>query len=91
MSQLIDTQVHMGNLHERRQLKLRNLLAKRHKETAKRIRTHAWGESAYHLQEVQLFKNLREDVQNLVLENLSQDRIEEAYHIEKSGMATEQK
>jgi hypothetical protein len=44
-----------------------------------------WGEASFGLDKVELFQKLPDEKKHIVLEELSQDRIEEAFHIEKSG------
>ncbi len=87
MSSLIETKVFMDSLHENRVGSIRGFLRKRHKEQYSRRVKAAWCESAYDLDKISFYNELGNGSKRAILENLSQDRIEEAYHIEKSGMA----
>lgn len=78
---------HLNDIHKRRNLKLNRILNKRFKSSDGSITSYHWDSDSYGLHKVDLFLDLDEKTKNLLLSDLSQDRINEAYHIEKSGIA----
>ena len=84
--QAYDFNLYLSDIHERRNHKLERILAKRFNKSANDINIH-WGAESFGLTDIDLFNELSADKKNILLEDLSQDRIREAYHIEKSGIA----
>ncbi len=84
--QTYDFNFALGDIHHRRNHKLDRILKKRFKGETTPNSIH-WLADSFGLAQVDLFNELSETNQNLLLGELSQDRIREAYHIEKSGIA----
>ncbi|ATH07981.1 hypothetical protein BIY24_08460 [Halobacteriovorax marinus] len=88
MSKSLDVSVYMNNLHQRSNESLKRILKTRYKQRGEFLTTGVfWNEEAFDLQNVEVFKNLSIEEQSLLLTQNSSDRVEEAYHIEKSGIA----
>lgn len=82
----VDVDVYMDSLESRRVPSLGGFLSKRHRETHQQKKAYAWNAMSYGLTNTEYFNDLTNKQQELMLIDLSQDRIEEAFHIEKSGM-----
>lgn len=76
----------LGEIHQRRNLKLGRILAKRFKGETSENTIH-WEAEHFVLEAVDLFNELSSNQKRILLSDLSQDRVREAYHIEKSGIA----
>jgi rubrerythrin len=81
--------VHMDSLHLKRNDLLEGLLKKRenHLPKAQNYKPYYWEASTYGLDRLDLFQNVPLEIQSAILSRLSQLRLEEAYHIEKAGIA----
>lgn len=80
----------MDSLHLNRNPILNNLLSKKesHLPKSKVIQSRIfWGLEAYKLDRSTAFMTVDEAVQTKILKQLCQSRLEEAYHIEKAGIA----
>lgn len=82
-------EVHMDSLHLNRNNLLEGLLKKRevHLPKAQNIETYYWGAESYGLDRLEFFLNAPKELQQCILNKLSNLRLEEAYHIEKAGIA----
>jgi rubrerythrin len=68
---------------------IQSLLASRshnHPKVQETKLSDLWGSHSYGLQNVSFFKELNEENKKSILEKAARDRLQEAYHIEKSGM-----
>jgi rubrerythrin len=83
-----DFNFQLGDIHNRRNHKLDRILNKRFKSTgiAPSAKAH-WNAQSFGLENIELYQNLKAKEKDLLLKELSMDRIQEAYHIEKSGIA----
>ena len=80
----------MDSLHLNRRPILNNLLLKRESHLPKSENTSArifWGAESYQLEKSTAYKSASLEVQQRILSLLGQNRLEEAYHIEKAGIA----
>ncbi len=84
--QTYDFNLSLSDIHERRNHKLSRILSKRFQTPVNELNIH-WGAESFGITNVDLFQELSNAAQNELLADLSQDRIREAYHIEKSGIA----
>ena len=88
MSDTLTVNVLMDSLHNSRNHSIQKILNQRLAlSSSLKNNPIPWQASCYHLDQVGLFQELPYLAQQQVLYNCAQDRIEEAYHIEKSGMA----
>lgn len=81
---------YVNELHNNRKFILSNLLNKKEAQLPKNgsaIKNIYWGADSYELNESSLYNKLNQDQKESVLESLSRARLEEAYHIEKCGIA----
>lgn len=79
----------MESLHLNRNIPLQRLLKKResHLPKAGSLRAYAWGAESYGLDRAQAYLEADQATQERILAKLTQARLEEAYHIEKAGIA----
>ncbi len=82
-----DFNFYLEDIHTRRNIKLERILKKRFKGEKVSTPSIFWNAKEYKLHNVELFQNLSLLEKKFLLAELSQDRIREAYHIEKSGIA----
>lgn len=88
MTKNLDVNVHMNTIHGLRNTSIDKVVRARYRKSlAKCSDTTFWDEKSFDLESVEVFKNLSDEEQRKVLFENCQDRVEEAYHIEKSGIA----
>ncbi|PIK15767.1 ferritin-like domain-containing protein [Halobacteriovorax sp. JY17] len=88
MTKTLDVNVHMNSLHTHRDSSLGRVVASRYKKIlANTSEEKFWDETSFELNHVDIFRNCSADLREKIIFENCQDRIEEAFHIEKSGMA----
>lgn len=88
MTNKLDVNVHMNTLHTKRDPSLGRVVTSRYKKLlSNRDHEQFWNECSFDLEKVEIFKNSSSEIKERIIFENCQDRIEEAFHIEKSGMA----
>lgn len=81
---------YVNELHNNRKFILANLLTKKEAmlpKNAAEVKNIYWDASSYDLNLSSFYNNLLDEEKNNALSSLSRSRLEEAYHIEKCGIA----
>jgi hypothetical protein len=78
----------LEDIHLKNNKKLQKILENRFQNKVNFNGTNPfWNEESYSLTNVECFQNLGQEDRKLLLNELALDRVQEAYHIEKSGIA----
>lgn len=82
-----DFNFYLNEIHDRRNHQLKRILEKRFRSKTPENQGILWSAEEYNLENVSVFQEMTASRKDELLRELSQDRIREAYHIEKSGIA----